>query len=111
MIVETVKIENWASIPELVRMSIGTNKGTWFADPAFGSDLWLLKKIGKVDGQTAGTIERVVRESLQWLVDEGLAVTVDCAAERNGKNRIDYQVIVTRPDGSPVVVKEVWSVV
>jgi hypothetical protein len=44
-------------------MSIGTDKGTWFADPGFGSDLWLLKKEGKADGQTAGKLERVERES------------------------------------------------
>jgi phage gp46-like protein len=109
--VGTIRIEQWADIRELVRMSIGTNKGTWFADPAFGSELWLLKQDGKVDGQTAGTLERMIRESLRWLVDDGLAVSVDCAAERNGKNRIDYQVTVHRPNGSPVMIKEVWSVI
>jgi phage gp46-like protein len=106
-----VRIEQWADIEELVRMSIGTDKGAWFADPSFGSELWLLEKEGMADGQTAGTLERMVKESLQWLVKDGLAATVNCAAERNGKNRIDYQVTVTRPDGSPVIVKEVWGVV
>jgi phage gp46-like protein len=106
----SVKIEQWASIEELVKMSIGTNRGTWFADPAFGSELWLLKKEGKVDGQTAGKLERMIRESLQWLINDGLAATVDCTAERSGKNRIDYQVTVTRPGGSPVILKEAWNV-
>jgi phage gp46-like protein len=77
----SARVEQWASIQELVRMSIGTDKGTWFADPSFGSDLWLLKKEGKVDGQTAGKLERIVRESLQWLVEDGMAAAVDCAAE------------------------------
>jgi phage gp46-like protein len=108
---DTVRIEQWNNIRELVRMSIGTNKGAWFADPSFGSELWLLKQDGKVDGQTAGTLERMIRESLRWLVDDGLAVSVGCAAERNGKNRIDYQVTVNRPGGSPVILKEVWSVI
>jgi phage gp46-like protein len=107
----SARIEQWASIEELVRMSIGTDKGTWFADPAFGSDLWLLKKEGKVDGQTAGRLEEIVRESLRWLVADGLAASVDCAAERNGKNRIDYRVMVTRTDGSAVTIPEVWSVI
>jgi len=104
-------VENWAGIRELVRMSIGTDKGTWPADPNFGSELWLLKKNGKADGQTAGTLERLIRESLQWLIEDKLAATVDCAAERNGKNRIDYRATVTRPDGSLVTVEEVWSAV
>ncbi|MDR1250180.1 MAG: phage GP46 family protein [Treponema sp.] len=107
----SIRIEQWDSIPELVRLSIGTDKGTWFANPDFGSELWLLKKEGKVDGQTAGTLERMLRESLQWLVDDGLAATVDCAAERTGKNRIDYQITVARPDGSPETVKDRWNVI
>jgi phage gp46-like protein len=109
--VDTIRIEQWADIRELVRMSIGTDKGKWWADPSFGSELWLLKQDGKVDGQTAGTLERMIRESLRWLVDDGLAVSVECAAERNGKNRIDYQVTVNRPNGSSVLLKEVWSVI
>jgi phage gp46-like protein len=107
----SIRIEDWMSIPDLVRMRIGTNKGTWFADPAFGSELWLLKKARKVDGQTAGILERMVRESLQWLIDDGLVLAVECTAERNGKSRIDYQVAVTVPAGAPVTVKEAWSVV
>ena len=106
-----VKIESWNSIEELVRMTLGTDKGTWYADPDFGSELWLLKKTGKVDGQTVGTLERMVRESLRWLVADGLAGSVDCAAQRNGRNRIDYTVTVTQPGHSPAIIKEVWDVV
>lgn len=107
----SARIEQWANIQELVHMSIGTNKGTWSHDPNFGSELWLLKKTGKVDGQTAGTVERMIRESLQWLIGDKLADAIDCTAERNGKHRIDYRVIVTRPDGSTVTIEEVWSVI
>ena len=106
-----IKIEQWNSIEELVRMSLGTDKGRWHADLTFGSELWLLKKTGKVDGQTAGTLERMVREALRWLVAEGLVRSVECAARRNGKNRIDYTVTITRPGGSPLIIKEVWDVV
>jgi phage gp46-like protein len=107
----SVRIEQWADIQELVRMSIGTDKGTWPFDPNFGSELWLLKKSGKVDGQTAGILERMVRESLQWLVKNKLADEVSCVAERNGKSRIDYRVTVTRPDSPPITVEEVWSAI
>jgi phage gp46-like protein len=106
----SARIEQWAFIEELMRMSIGTDKGAWWADPNFGSELWLLKKEGKVDGQTAGRLERMVRESLQWLVNDGLALAVDCKAERNGKNRIDYQAAAFRPHSSPVIIKEAWDV-
>jgi hypothetical protein len=39
----SVRIEHGTALPELIRMSIGTDKGVWFADPSFGSDLWLLR--------------------------------------------------------------------
>ena len=92
-------------------MSLGTDKGRWYANPDFGSELWLLKKTGKVDGQTAGILQRMAREALRWLVTDGLASGVDCAAQRNGKNRIDYTVTVTRPGGSQITITEVWDVV
>jgi len=108
---DAARIERWASVEELARMSIGTDRGTWFADPDFGSDLWLLKREGKVDGRTAGTLEGMVRESLRWLVADGLASSAECRAERNGRNRIDYLVTMTRPDGSRVFIEEAWDVI
>ena len=107
----SVQIENWADIRELALMSIGTNKGTWPADPGFGSDLWLLGQQGKVDGQTAGTLERMVLESLQWLVSDGLVSQITCRAERNGKNRIDYTVILSRANGPLPEIKGAWNVI
>ena len=50
---EPASIESWNDIRELVLMSIGTDKGTWWADPNFGSDLWILRQEGKVTGKTA----------------------------------------------------------
>jgi len=105
-----VKIENWQDVKELALMSIGTNKGTWWAYPDFGSELWLLKQTGKVDGQTAGTLRRMVLEAVTWLVDDGLASKIECEAERTGKNRISYKVVIFRPDGGTVFIREVWNV-
>jgi phage gp46-like protein len=53
-VTNTVHIEQWNDIRVLVLMSIGTDKGTWWADPNFGSELWLLRKTGKVDGGNPG---------------------------------------------------------
>jgi phage gp46-like protein len=108
----SAKIENWQDIRELVKMSVGTDKGRWRADPAFGSELWLLRQNGKVDGQTADALRRMVIESVQWLVKDGLVKNIDCDAERTGKNEITYTVTTVRPDGTPdMLVKEAWSAV
>jgi len=109
---DTIRIEQWNDIRELALMSIGTDKGTWWADPSFGSELWLLRKNGKVDGQTAGTLRRMVLESLQWLVQGSLAKKIDCAAERTGKNEIRYSVVIFRPDGNSLPpITEAWRAV
>ena len=107
----SARIEAGASIEGLVRMSLGTDKGAWHADPEFGSELWLLKKTGRIDGQTMGELERMAKEALRWLVADGLARSVDCRAGRGGRDRIGYVVTVVRPDGSPVTVREAWDVV
>jgi phage gp46-like protein len=105
----SAKIESWADIRELVLMSIGTDKGTWWADPDFGSELWLLKQTGMVDGQTAGTVRRMILECLRWLADDGLAREITCETERSGRNTVSYTVTVTRPGGGEVPVKGVWD--
>lgn len=103
------KIENWSDIRELVLMSIGTDKGRWWAYPEFGSELWQLRQTGKVDGNTAGTVRQMILDSLQWLIDDGLAKEIECEAEQADKNRINYRVKVTRPNGSDILVEDIWN--
>jgi phage gp46-like protein len=106
----TAKIEHWADIRELVQMSMGTNKGTWWADPAFGSELWLLRRQGKIDGQTAGTFRQMILQATQWLVTDKIANTIDCQVERTGKHEITYTVTAVRPNGDSALIKDVWNV-
>jgi len=105
----SVRIEQWADIRELVQLSIGTDKGSWWADPRFGSELYLLKENGKVDGKTAGIFKRMLEECLAWIVDDGLAESINCAVERTGKNEIAYTVKIIQPNGDGILIKEVWN--
>ena len=105
---EPVKLENWTDIKELVAMSIGTDKGRWWADSSFGSELWVLRQAGKVDGSTAGKVRTMILESLAWLKQDGLVKDIRCTAERRGKNEINYTLTVTKADGGSVFVKDVW---
>jgi phage gp46-like protein len=104
-------VENWNDIRELVQMCIGTDKGSWWADPNFGSELWILRQRGKVDGRTAGTLRRMILECIQWLFDDGLVKKIDCEAERTGKNEISYCVTVFAKDEFTLLIKEVWNAV
>ncbi|MDR2663015.1 MAG: phage GP46 family protein [Treponema sp.] len=103
-----VRIEAWEDLAELIRMSVGTDRGSWWADPDFGSELRILKQEGKITGKTAGTLQRMILECLDWLKADGLAKNIGCYAERAGKNEIRYEITVERPRGAPVLVKDVW---
>lgn len=103
-----IKLENWTDIKELVAMSIGTDKGRWWADSLFGSDLWVLRQASKVDGSTAGKVRAMILESLAWLKQDGLVKDIQCTAERRGKNEIDYALTVTKGDGGTIFIKDVW---
>jgi len=105
----TVKLENWNDIRELVQMSIGTDRGSWWADPNFGSELWLLRQTGKIDGRTAGTFRRMILDCTQWLVDDGLVKKINCETERSGKNEISYTVETIQPNGGSILINEVWN--
>jgi phage gp46-like protein len=104
----TIRIEQCFDIRELALMSIGTDKGSWWADPGFGSELYLLKQNGKVDGKTAGNFKRMLQECLAWIVIDGLARQINCEAERVGKNEIAYVVETISPNGDSVYIKDVW---
>ena len=103
------KLENWLDIRELVLMSIGTDRGRWWADKNFGSELWKLRLAGKITPGTAGNLRQMVLDSVQWIVDDGLASRIECEAEQQGRDRIAYRVTVFRPDGVTLEIKETWN--
>lgn len=103
------RLENWQDIRELVLMSIGTDKGRWWADSDFGSEIWKLKQTGKITPETAGTFRQLVLDSVQWLVDDGLASSIECEAEQQGRSAIVYRVTVTKPDGNTISLEESWD--
>ena len=103
------KIENWQDIRELVLMSIGTDKGRWWADKNFGSEIWKLRQTGKITPNTVTTFRQMILDSLEWLKEDGLASNIECEAEQSGRNSIAYRVIVTRSNGSTIEIKEAWN--
>ncbi len=105
----TALLEDFASIPVLVEMTLGTDRGRWWADPDFGSDLWILRQSGKTGPELEKDVQREVIRSLSWLKADGLAKEITCETEVAGKNRINYRVMVTKPDGGDEFVTGVWN--
>jgi phage gp46-like protein len=105
----TARIESAFSIELLVEMSIGTDRGTWWADPEFGSTLWILRRYGKVGPTTAGEVKRIIEAAVAWLVLDDLAKQIEVVTEHVGRNAIAWAVTVTRPGGGTALVKDVWN--
>lgn len=74
----------------------GEDRRGFWADSDWGSKLWLLDR-AKETQETINKAREWAEESLAWLVDDGLALTVDVHAE------------ATRPGLLGLRVRVVWS--
>lgn len=66
-----------------------------------GSRLWLLKREKQTE-ETRRRAQFYAEEALQWIVDDGHAVTIDVAAAWHASElgRLEMQIDVTLPDGT-----------
>lgn len=106
---ELAALESFLSIRQLVEMSVGTDRGTWWADENFGSKLWLLRKSGKTGPSLASDVKQALLDCLAWLKADGLVSDIAVETEPIGKYRVDYSITVTRPDGSTDLIKDAWN--
>lgn len=93
------------SIKELVLMSIGTKKGSWFAEPLFGCEIHTIEK---VDSNTSAIMQQMLVRATRWLVEDGLAADIDIEVERIARDSLLWRAIVMKPDGSTELVGDVW---
>ena len=91
----------------------------WFGDAVatvkgdkIGSRLWLLAR-EKLTAQTFRRAEEYARESLQWLVDDGVASRVDVSAERYGLDGLAMLCTLNRLDGRRITLRfaDVWRII
>lgn len=89
----------------------GASRQGWFADPTFGSRLWLLQ--GRtVDATALVEARRYAEEALAPLIAQGILATVDVAAERTDTpGGIGLAISYTRPKapGGLVRFDSLWS--
>ena len=92
-----------------------TDRRGWWADqlhddPAdlVGSRLWLLAR-SKASQANLVLAQEYATEALQWMIDDGLAETIDVTTERQGE-RLAVRVRITRPDKLAPKFEGVWAV-
>lgn len=96
-----------------VYLSLVVRQGSWFQNPGFGSRLHLLKRAKNTE-KTAALAEEYCKEALQWLIDEGRAVSVAVYTQRDRSqdlHRLKLLVEVTQANGRQVVFKRFVEVV
>jgi phage gp46-like protein len=81
-------------------------------DDRIGSRLWLLHR----EKSTDETLERAkdyISEALQWLIDDGIAASIEIEAEwvepRGPAGRLDMTIGVVRPSGLRERYQHVWQ--
>lgn len=59
-----------------------------------GSKLWQLLR-RKLTDDVIAEVEEVSRDSLQWMIDDGICSNVDVSVERSEINRVNISVVLT----------------
>lgn len=86
----------------------------WWADAGerypIGSRLWLLER-AKQTAETAARAKDYIVEAVQWLINDGVAATIDVTTAWIAPTRLGAQVVVNRHDGTSVALNfaNVWQ--
>ena len=87
------------------RIPDGTDdpRGWWGDDAAYpiGSRLWLLAR-SKQTASVLGDARDYMVEALQWLIDDGVATSVDVYVEWTRAGMLGAQISVNRTDGTNI---------
>lgn len=103
--------------PEEIRAAGLEMQRGWWAEadslrdadrPRMGSKLWLLSR-GKTHLETVRRAEGYAREALQWLVDAGVAASVEVFASRPRINVIAIDVSIKRPQKLLPAFRRLWE--
>ena len=86
---------------------------TWpmVANDRYGSKLWLLQR-SKLTNALVNTVRTYIRESLQWMLDDGVVSRVDIDVQRTGINELGNSIVLWRREG-PVTISfnDFWSMI
>lgn len=89
-----------------------TDPRGWWAemldDKPIGSRLWLLRRAKRLP-ETLRLAQDYIRESLAWMIEEGLAVRIEVAADWAARSRIAAVITIHRADGTQSAVTASWA--
>ncbi len=95
----------------------GASKFGWWADTfkdeddeSFGSRLWLLQR-SVLTNEVLALAKDYAEEALQWLIDDGVATSIEVTAERSEQDRLDMTIEVIQPAEKTLTARfaDVWG--
>jgi len=102
------------SLEELPRGEL--DRMGWWADlisevegDLIGSRYWVLERNGKVSNPTVVELESILRQTFEWMIDDGIASRVVVSGERFGVDQIRGTVQIFRPNGDDIPFKFIWD--
>jgi len=92
-----------------------TDKMGWWADEIseieddpIGSKIWVLER-AKILPDTAARLEGFAQEALNWLIEDGIAESIQTLSEIIANERIDLEIRIFRPPGDDIPFKFIWD--
>ena len=98
--------------PDFVPTDGTSDRRGWWADPylegPLGSNLWQLERAKKLRN-TLGDARRFTLDSLQWLIEDGVAKTIECNTAWITSTMLGIAVAIIKPDGSETRFRYAWA--
>lgn len=93
-----VSLFTWRRAEPDDRLPEGQSPQGWWADPTFGSKLWLLQ--GRpINNALLSRARAYCEQALAWMAAENIASAVEVTVERAGRNQLSLRVVLVRPRG------------
>lgn len=78
------------------------------SDDLIGSTAWTFER-SKINDEVAVRFEDGIRESLQWMLDDGVASEVNVSSEVFQNENIILSITITKPQGTNIPFKFKWD--
>lgn len=76
----------------------------WWADELLainiGSKWWLLER-SNITKQTLRLMEQYAKDSLEWMINDGIAKDIKCLAEKENNTRVKFYLVIYRLNEEP----------
>jgi phage gp46-like protein len=100
-----------AAADDVIPDGTKNRRGHWTdtgSDYLIGSRLWLLDR-SKHTASTLNKAKGYIVEALQWMIDDGLAASIDVVTEWTKPNMLGAQVTLNQSAGKPVILDYSWA--